>query len=320
MKRDELNDLAAFALVAELMSFTQAATRLGMSSSALSHAMKSLESRLGMRLLARTTRSVRATEAGERLLRTLRPALDDIQTGLAALSELREKPSGSLRITTVRPAANTVLLPMIPDFLAAYPEIGLELIIDEGLTDTVAKRYDAGIRHGHKIDKDMIAVRISPDIKIAIVASPSYLAERSLPKHPRELAEHRCINYRYTTSGGMYLWQLEEDGRPFQMRVDGHLAFNDGDMILASALAGQGIAYVFEEMAAAHVDDGRLVRMLQPWCPTLPGYYLYHPSRRQTPPALSALVEALRSRLHKQESRDAGKTTSIRKTRRKAAR
>ena len=320
MKRDELNDLAAFALVAELMSFTQAATRLGMSPSALSHAMKALEARLGMRLLARTTRSVRATEAGERLLRTLRPALDDIQTGLAALGELREKPSGTLRITTSRPAANAVLLPMIPDFLAAYPEIFLELIIDEGLTDIVADRYDAGIRHVHKIDKDMIAVRISPDIKIAIVAAPSYLAGRSVPTHPRELAEHRCINYRYTTSGGMYLWQFEEDGRPFQMRVEGHLAFNDGDMILASTLAGLGVAYVFEEMVAKHIAEGRLVRMLEAWCPTLPGYYLYHPSRRQTPAALSAFIEALRSRLRQQESPGAGKTTPLRKIKRKATR
>jgi DNA-binding transcriptional LysR family regulator len=320
MKRDELNDLAAFALVAELTSFTQAATRLGMSASALSHAMKSLESRLGMRLLARTTRSVRATEAGERLLRTLRPALDDIQAGLGALSELREKPSGTLRITTLRQAANSVLLPLIPDFLADYPEIGLELIIDEGLSDIVADRYDAGIRHGHKLDKDMIAVRISADIKIAVVASPSYLAKRAIPKHPRELAEHHCINYRYTTSGGTYLWQFEEDGRPFQMRVEGHLAFNDGDMILASALAGQGIAYVFEEMVTDHVAKGRLTRMLEHWCPTLPGYYLYHPSRRQTPPALSAMIEALRTRLARAESQRGATMPPLRKTRQKANR
>jgi DNA-binding transcriptional LysR family regulator len=320
MKRDELNDLAAFALVAQLMSFTQAATQLGMSASALSHAMKSLESRLGTRLLARTTRSVRATEAGERLLRALRPALDDIQTGLAALSELREKPSGTLRITTLRQAAHSVLLPMIPEFLADYPEIGLELIIDEGLTDIIAQRYDAGIRHGHKIDKDMIAVRISADIKIAIVASPSYLAKRAIPKHPRELAEHRCINYRYTTSGGMYLWQFAENGRPFQMRVEGNLAFNDGDMILASVLAGQGIAYVFEEMVADHVQDGRLVRVLEPWCPTLPGYYLYHSSRRQTPPALSAWIEALRTRLAQAESQRGATTPPLRKIRKKAIR
>jgi DNA-binding transcriptional LysR family regulator len=320
MKRDELNDLAAFALVAELTSFTQAATRLGMSPSALSHAMKALESRLGMRLLARTTRSVRATEAGERLLQTLRPALDDIQTGLAALSELREKPSGTLHITTFRPAANAVLLPMIPDFLAAYPDIHLEIVIDEGINDIVADRFDAGIRHGHKIDKDMIAVRVSPDIKVAIVAAPSYLQRRRLPTHPRELAEHRCINYRYTTSGGMYQWQLEEDGRPFQLRVDGHLAFNDGDMILQSVLAGQGISYVFEEQIAGHVAEGRLVRMLEPWCPILPGYYLYHPSRRQTPAALSAFIEALRTRLRQAESCDTDKLMSPRKNRQKAAR
>ena len=190
---------------------------------------------------------------------------------------------------------------MIPDFLADYPEIRLELIIDVGLSDIVSDRYDAGIRYGHKIDKNMIAVRISPDIKMAVVASPSYLAKRIAPRHPRELEEHHCINYRYTTSGGSYLWQFEEDGRPFQMRVEGHLAFSHGDMILVSALAGQGIAYVFEEMIAHHVAEGRLVRMLKPWCPTLPGYCLYHPSRRQTPPALSALIEARRTRLARAE-------------------
>ena len=209
---------------------------------------------------------------------------------------------------------------MIPDFLADYPEIRLELIIDVGLSDIVSDRYDAGIRYGHKIDKNMIAVRISPDIKMAVVASPSYLAKRIARRHPRELEEHHCINYRYTTSGGTYLWQFEEDGRPFQMRVEGHLAFNDGDMILASALAGQGIAYVFEEMISDYVASGRLVRMLEPWCPTLPGHYLYHPSRRQTPPALSALIEALRTRLDQTESQRAAQTPPLRKTRKKAIR
>lgn len=305
MKRNELSTLASFALVAELTSFTQAAARLGVSASTLSHAMKALETRLGVRLLARTTRSVRATEAGERLLRTLRPALEDIQGELTALSQSRDKPSGTLRITTFRPAASAVLEPVIPEFLDTYPDIRLEVIIDEGLTDIVANRYDAGIRHGHKIDKDMVALRISPDIRIAVVAAPTYLAGRSIPRHPRELASHRCINYRYTTSSGNYLWQFVDSGMPFQMRVDGHLVFNDGDMIVAAAIAGQGVAYVFEDTVSGYIADGRLVRMLEPWCPTLPGFYLYHPSRRQTPPALSVFIDALRARLHDQESANA---------------
>lgn len=228
--------------------------------------------------------------------------------------EARDKPSGTLRITTFRPAATAILEPLIPEFLGTYPDIRLEVTIDEGLTDIVADRYDAGIRHGHKIDKDMVAHRVSPDIKIAIVAAPSYLASRTLPTHPRELIDHSCINYRYTTSGGIYLWQLEDAGLPFQMRVDGHLVFNDGDMILAAALAGQGVAYVFEDTVARYIAEGRLVRMLEPWCPTLPGYYLYHPSRRQTPAALSALIDALRARLDVVESQAAATPKPRRKS------
>ena len=295
MKRDELNDLAAFVAVADAMSFTRAASGLGMSPSALSHAMRALETRLGVRLLARTTRSVSTTEAGERLLRTLRPAFEDIGAGLAALGDARDRPAGTVRITTFRRAATTVLWPVLPGLLDAHPDIRVEVTIDDDLVDIVAGRYDAGIRFGEKVDRDMIAVRIGPDLRAAVVASPAYLAGRAAPRTPRDLAGHRCINYRFVAAGGLYAWEFEENGRPFQVRVDGPLVFNDGDLILAAALAGQGIAYSFEDQVADHVAAGRLVRLLAEWCPPGPGYYLYYPSRRQTPPALAVLVDALRA-------------------------
>lgn len=294
MKRDELNDLAAFVVVADEMSFTRAAAKLGMSASALSHAMRSLEDRLGLRLLARTTRKVSTTEAGERLLRTLRPAFEDISAELNALSELRDKPAGTVRITTFKHAATSILSPMLPGFLETYPDIRVEITIDEGLTDIVSSRYDAGIRFGEKVAKDMIAVQISSEVRWAVVGSPAYFAHHSIPKIPQDLAEHRCINYRYTTSGGLYLWEFERDGRSSQVRVDGSLIFNDSDLILTAALAGQGIGYLFEDQIVDLVAKGRLIQVLAEWCPTAPGYYLYHPNRRQIPPALAALVEELR--------------------------
>ncbi|WP_375512395.1 LysR family transcriptional regulator [uncultured Nostoc sp.] len=294
MKRDELNDLAAFVVVADEMSFTRAASKLGMSPSALSHAMKALEDRLGLRLLARTTRRVSTTEAGERLLKILRPAFEDISAELTALSELRDKPAGTVRITTFKHAATSVLSPVLPGFLDAYPDIRVEITIDDGLTDIVANRYDAGIRFGEKVAKDMIAVRVGPDIRAAVVGSPIYFANHPVPNTPQDLAGHRCINYRFVTAGGLYSWEFEEDGQPFQVRVDGPLVFNDGDLILAAALAGQGIGYLYEDQIADHVAEGRLIQVLAEWCPTSPGYYLYHPNRRQTPPALAALIDALR--------------------------
>jgi len=293
MKRDELNDLAAFVVVADEMSFTRAASKLGMSPSALSHAMKALEDRLSLRLLARTTRRVSTTEAGERLLRTLRPAFEDINAELTALNGLRDKPAGTVRITTPRHAATSVLCPVLPGFLGAYPEICVEITIDEGLTDIVASRYDAGIRLGEKVAKDMMAVRVGPNIQTAVVGSPAYFADYPILITPQDLAKHRCINYRFATSGGLYPWEFEKDGRSFQVRVDGPLIFNDGDLILAAVLAGQGIAYLYEDQIADLIAEGRLIRVLQEWCPTFSGYYLYHPNRRQTPPALTALVEAL---------------------------
>ncbi len=295
MRRDDLNDLSAFLMVADEASFTRAATRLGMSASALSHAMKGLEARLGVRLLARTTRSVAPTEAGERLLRTLRPALTDIGAELTALAGLRDKPAGTVRITAPRHAARTVLSPMLPGFLASYPDIRVEVTVDEGLTDIVESRFDAGLRFGEKVDRDMIAVLVGPPIRSTVVGAPSYLDDQP-PMTPRDLAAHRCINYRLVTSGALYAWEFEDNGRPFQVKVDGPLVFNTDEMILDAVLAGQGLAMLFDDMVAAHVAAGRLRRVLEAWCWTAPGYYLYFTSRRQTPPPLAALVETLRSR------------------------
>lgn len=297
MKRDDLNNLAAFVVVADEMSFTRAASKLGMSPSALSHAMRVLEDRLGLQLLARTTRRVSTTEAGDRLLKTLRPAFEDISAELTALGELRDKPAGTVRITTFKHAATSVLLPILPDFLAAHLDIHLEITIDEGLTDIIESRYDAGIRFGEKVAKDMVAVRVSPDVRAAVVGSPTYFADHPLPNTPQDLAEHRCINYRFATSGGLYLWEFEEAGRSFQVRVEGSLVFNDSDLVLAAALTGQGLAYLFEDQITALVAEGRLIRVLAKWCSPSPGYYLYHPNRRQTPPALAALINALKLKL-----------------------
>lgn len=294
MKRDELNDLAAFVMVADQMSFTRAASKLGMSPSALSHAMKALEDRLGLQLLVRTTRRVSTTEVGERLLKTLRPAFEDINTELTALGELRDKPAGTVRITTPRHAATSVLWPVLPGFLDAHPDVRVEITIDEGLTDIIESRYDAGIRFGEKVAKDMISVRVGPDIRAAVVGSPAYFANRPIPNTPQDLAGHRCINYRFATSGGLYPWEFEGDGRPFQVRVNGPLVFNDSDLILAATLAGQGVAYLFEDQIADPIAEGRLIRVLAEWCPPFPGYYLYHPSRRQIPPVLAALIHVLR--------------------------
>ena len=294
MKRDDLYDLAALAVVAEQRSFTRAAAELGISQSALSHAMKALEERLGVRLLSRTTRSVSTTDAGETLLRRLRPALSEIASGVDAASALRGKLSGTLRITATRHAVSSVVMPVLPRFLASHPGIHLEMLVDDTMTDIVANRIDAGIRFGDLVEKDMIAIRIGPDIRMAVVGAPSYFADHPVPRTPRELSGQRCINYRQLRSGGLYAWDFEEKGRPFTVRVDGPLVFNNSDLIREAALAGQGLAYVYENEVAADLKAGRLTRILQKWCPAFPGYYLYHPSRRQTPPALAALIGALR--------------------------
>jgi DNA-binding transcriptional LysR family regulator len=294
MKRDDLYDLAAFAVVAEHGSFTRAAAELGMSQSALSHALKALEERLGVRLLSRTTRSVSTTEAGETLLRSLRPALDEISSGVNAVGALRGKPSGTVRVTATKHAVSSVVMPVLPRFLASHPDIRLDIIVDDNLTDIVADRIDAGIRFGDIVEKDMIAVRIGPDIRMAVVGAPSYFADHPVPKTPRDLAGHRCINYRHVRTGGLYAWDFEEKGRPFEVRVEGPLVFNNAELTREAALAGQGIAYVYADEVASDIRAGRLKRILEKWCPTFPGYYLYHPSRRQTPPALAALIGALR--------------------------
>jgi len=296
MKRNDLYDLAAFAVVAEQGSFTRAAAELGMSQSALSHAMKSLEERLGVRLLSRTTRSVSTTEAGETLLRSLRPALEEISTGVDAVGALRGKPSGTIRITATKHAASSVVMPVLPGFLASHPDIRFEMIVDDSLTDIVADRFDAGIRFGDIVEKDMVAVRIGPDVQVAVVGAPSYFAEHKVPRTPRELSNHRCINYRLVTAGGLYAWDFEDKGRPFQVRVDGPLVFNNADLIREAAKAGQGIAYLFEGDVMADIEAGRLTRILEKWCPAFTGYFLYHPSRRQMPAALAAFIAALHYR------------------------
>lgn len=296
MRREELGDLTVFLAVAEERSFTRAAAKLGTSQSALSHTVQRLEARLGLRLLTRTTRSVAPTEAGERLLETLRPALDEIDGKLAALSELREKPAGTIRITTSHHAAETILWPALARLLPNYLDIRVEVSIDAALTDIVADRYDAGVRLGEQVAKDMIAVRIGPDLRMAVVAAPSYFTERLPPKTPHDLTHHSCINLRLPTLGGLYAWEFGEGGREVNVRVDGQLVFNDLAMILRAATEGFGLAFVLEDYAMHLIDEGRLVRVLDEWCPAFSGYHLYYPSRRQQSPAFALLVEALRYR------------------------
>ena len=296
MRREELGDLTAFLAVAEERSFTRAAAKLGTSQSALSHTVRRLEARLGLRLLTRTTRSVAPTEAGERLIETLRPAFDEIDFRLAALSELRDKPAGTIRITTSQHAAETILWPALARLLPDTPDVRVELAINPSLTDIVAERYDAGVRLGEQVAKDMIAVRIGPDMRMAVVGAPSYFAVRQTPQTPHDLTQHRCINLRLPTLGGLYAWEFEKDGRALNVRVDGQLVFNDTPMILQAAAEGFGLAFVLEDRAEELIKAGRLVRVLAEWCPPFPGYHLYYPSRRQMAPAFALLVEALRHR------------------------
>ena len=287
MNRKELGDLLALAAVAEASSFTRAAARLGTSQSALSHTVRRLEARLGLRLLTRTTRSVSPTEAGERLLEALRPALEQIETQLATLDELREKPAGTIRITTSEHAASTLLWPALQRFLPQYPDVHVELSLDSSLTDIAAHRFDAGVRLGEHLARDMIAVRIGPDLRMAVVASPSYFETRPKPKRPQDLTAHACINLRRLTLGDLYAWEFEKDGREVNVRVEGPLIFNDMRMVLRAALDGFGLAFVMEDQALAAIKDGRLVRVLTDWCPRFAGYHLYYPSRRQATPAFS---------------------------------
>lgn len=296
MPRTDLDDLKAFLAVAREKSFTKAAAKLGVSQSALSHTLRALETRLGVRLLARTTRSVAPTEAGERLLRNLGPHFAEIDAQLAALSELREKPAGTIRITTAGHAAQAVLWPKLAKFLPAYPDIKVELIVDYGLTDIVAERYDAGVRLGEQVAKDMIAVRIGPDFSMAVVGAPAYFAKHPPPKKPQDLTGHDCINLWLPTYGNPLAWEFEKGKRELKVRVEGQLTFNSGAQILDAALAGFGLAYLPEDQAASYVAKGRLKRVLEDWCPPFPGHHLYYPHRRQTSRAFALLVEALRHR------------------------
>jgi len=296
MQREDLVDLNAFLIVAQEQSFTRAAAKLGTSQSALSHTIRRLETRVGVRLLTRTTRSVAPTEAGERLLATLEPALDSIGTQLASLSELREKLAGTIRITAGEHAARTVLWPALVTLLPDYPDIHVELSIDSALADIVTDRFDAGVRLGEAIAKDMIAARIGPDLRMAVVGSPGYFKTRPVPHTPQDLADHQCINLRHLSSGALYAWELEKDGREVRVRVEGQLAFNNIGMIVQAALTGFGLGFVMEDHVDAHLADGRLVRVLEDWCPSFPGYHLYYPSRRQPSAAFALLLEALRYR------------------------
>jgi DNA-binding transcriptional LysR family regulator len=296
MQREELVDLNAFAVVAEEKSFTRAAAKLGTSQSSLSHTIRRLEARLGVRLLTRTTRNVAPTEAGERLLATLLPALESIGTELASLSELREKPAGTIRITTSEHAATTILWPALEGLLRQYPDIHVELSMDSALRDIVADRFDAGVRLGEAIAKDMIAVKISPDVRMVIVGSPAYFARYPEPKTPNDLSDHNCINLRLLSAGGLYAWELEKDGREVRVRVDGQLVFNNIGMITRAAKAGLGLGFVMEDHIADELASGQLVRVLEDWCAPFSGYHLYYPSRRQPSAAFSLLVEALRYR------------------------
>jgi DNA-binding transcriptional LysR family regulator len=296
MPRQNINDLLAFRAVARERSFTRAAAQMGVSPSALSHTVRALEERLGVRLLTRTTRSVAPTEAGERLLTSIGPHLDGIEAELTALSELRDRPAGTIRITTSIHAAETILWPAAARLLAAYPDIGIEISVNAGFLDIVAERFDAGIRLGETIAQDMVAVRIGPDLRMAAVASPSYFADRPAPRSPDELGGHNCINLRFPTLGGLYAWEFERNGRVLNAHVEGQLVVNDADLARRAALDGCGIAYLPEDHVEADVEQGRLICVLEDWTPPFPGYHLYYPSRRQQSPAFALLVEALRYR------------------------
>ena len=296
MAHPNFNDLAAFAMVAKERSFTKAGAKLGVSQSALSQTIKSLEQRLKLRLLTRTTRSVAPTEAGVRLLEMIAPRFEEIEAELAALGELRGKPAGTIRITAGEHPAITILQPALRRFLPDHPEIKVEIIVDYGLTDIVAAGYDAGVRLGEQVAKDMIAVRIGPEMRMAVVGSPSYFKRFGLPASPRELATHNCIMMRLPTYGGLFPWGLEKDGHEVKVRGEGQLVFNNLAMRMQSALDGLGLTYMPEDQVLPHIRKGRLVRVLEDWCPPFSGYHLYYPSRRHFSPALSVLVDVLRYR------------------------
>jgi len=296
MANENLNDLQAFVAVARERSFTRAAAQLGLSRSALSHAMLGLEARLGVRLLTRTTRSVSTTEAGARLLDVLAPRLSEIEQELSSLSAMRDKPAGTVRITAHDHAIATVLWPRLLPLLKQYPDIQIEFSVDYAFTDIAAHRFDAGVRVGDRVAKDMIAVRLAPGLRMAVAGSPEYLAGRSLPVTPHELTEHCCINLRLPTHGGLYAWDFEKDGQSLNVRVGGQTVFNNTFLMLQAALDGMGLAYVPHDLMQPHIEQGRLIPVLEDWWPEFPGYHLYYANRRQVSPALALVIDALRAR------------------------
>jgi len=297
LARDNLNDLSAFVAVAQTRSFTKASAQLGISTSALSHAMRGLEERLGVRLLARTTRSVAPTEAGERLLTVVLPHLQGIESELSALNLLRDIPSGTIRLTVSEHAAYKVVYPVLARLAADYPEVKIEVNVDNMLVaDLVAGRFDAGIRLGEHVERDMVAVRIAPDMRMAIVGTPAYFGRHPRPKTPQDLTQHECIGIRLPTHGGLLPWEFDKNGRSATVRVRGQLIFNTMSLALRAALDGLGLGYCLDDMAAEAIADGRLIRVLEDWCEPFPGYHIYYPSRRQLSPALRLLIDALRFR------------------------
>jgi DNA-binding transcriptional LysR family regulator len=295
MKTENWNDLQAFVVVARERSFTRAAAQLGVSRSALSHAILGLEARLGIRLLTRTTRSVSTTEAGERLLVTLVPRFSEISAEIEALVELRDKPAGTVRINAHDHAIVTVLWPKLQPMLREHPDINVEFSVDYGLVDIVAQNFDAGVRIGNLVDKDMVAVPISPPLKMAVVGSPEYMTGRSIPSNPRELTEHRCINLRLPTRGGLYAWDFERDGQELNVRVSGQTVFNNTFLMLQASLDGLGLAYVPYDLVEQHISSGTLIPVLEDWWPNFPGYHLYFANRRQKSPALAMVIKALKT-------------------------
>lgn len=296
MPRENLNDILVFLAVAREKSFTRAAAKLGVSQSALSHIIRDLEARLGLRLLTRTTRSVSTTEAGEELFQAVAPKIEEIDASLAALSDFRDKPAGVIRITATDHPIDTVIWPKLRKLLHAYPDIKVEVTVDYGLSNIVEDRYDVGVRFGDQVAKDMIAVRISPDIPMAIVGAPSYLANRTVPDTPEDLLDHQCISLRMTTTKALYAWELKKGKRETQARVSGQLTVNTQPQMIRGALEGFGLAFVPEDAVRDHLRKGELVSVLKDWCPTWPGYHVYYPSRRQTSRAFSLVIDALKHR------------------------
>lgn len=296
MPKTDFNDMLWFLAVAEERNFTKAAAKLGIAQSTLSHTIKRLETRMGIRLLTRTTRNVATTKAGERLREVLAPRMTEIEDEIAALMEFREKPSGSIRLTLSDHALESVVWPKLRPVLSAYPDIKLELSLDSGFRNIVEDGFDAGIRLGESVEKDMIAVRIGPDWRLVAVASPGYFASRPVPEHPQDLIGHNCINMRQQTAGGLYAWEFEKDGQELRVRVDGQLTFNNAYAMIDAALSGYGVAYIPENLVERHVGSGDLVQVLDDWSPVFDGYFIYYPSRRQNLPAFKVIVDALRYR------------------------